>query len=107
MATVLKPKRSNTSSAQPGTADLEVGEIAVNIPDKLIYIRDSAGNVQVISNYLASAPTAAGVFPEGDYGDFSSAASGNDAFGQSISQPFDCLDTPSGTTVIKELGSIT
>mgnify|MGYP003641875371 CR=1 FL=1 len=41
MATVIKPKKSETASSVPGTSDIVVGEMAVNTADKKIYIRDS------------------------------------------------------------------
>ena len=44
MATVLKPKRSETSLSLPSTSDLEVGELAMNIADGKFYTRTS-GNV--------------------------------------------------------------
>lgn len=103
MAIVIKPKRSNTSTAVPSTTDLELGEIAVNIPDKTIYVRDSSGNIQTLANFSVADPTL--VFPTGDYGDFSS--SETDAFGSTISITFDCLDTPNGTVAITDLGSLT
>jgi len=103
MAIVIKPKRSNTSTAIPSTTDLELGEIAVNIPDKTIYVRDSSGNIQTLANYSVADPTL--VFPTGDYGNFES--SGTDAFGSTVSISFDCLDTPNGTVATTDLGSIT
>lgn len=42
MATVIKPKRSETASSVPGTSDIVVGEMAVNTADKKIYVRDSS-----------------------------------------------------------------
>jgi len=103
MATIIKPKRSNTSTAIPSTTDIDVGEITVNIPDKTIFIRDSAGNVQTLANYSVADPTL--VFPTGDYGDFQSSVT--DAFGATVSISFDCLDTPNGAVVTNDLGSIT
>ena len=38
MATVIKPKRSETSGSAPTTSDLVAGEIAVNTADIKIYI---------------------------------------------------------------------
>lgn len=103
MAIVIKPKRSNTSTSIPSTTDLEIGEIAVNIPDKTVYVRDSSGNIQTLANFSVADPTL--VFPTGDYGDFG--GSETDAFGQNVSLSFDCLDTPNGTVAVQDLGSIT
>mgnify|MGYP006888855331 CR=1 FL=1 len=50
MATVIKPKRSETSSSTPGTSDIEVGEIAVNITDQKIFIRKSDDNIIELAN---------------------------------------------------------
>jgi len=52
MATIFKPKRSKNVGNIPTTAQLADGEIAVNIPDQLIYIRDG-GDIKII----AQAPT--------------------------------------------------
>ena len=45
MATIIKPKRSETASAIPTSGDLAVGEIAVNPTDKKIYVKKSDGTV--------------------------------------------------------------
>ena len=45
MATVIKPKKSESAGSTPGTSDIVVGEIAVNTADKKIYIRDSSDNI--------------------------------------------------------------
>ena len=47
MATVIKLKRSTTASAVPTTSDLEDGEVAVNITDKIVYMRSGASIVTV------------------------------------------------------------
>ena len=47
MATVIKLKRSTTASAVPTTSDLADGEIAVNISDQKIYIRNGASIVEL------------------------------------------------------------
>ena len=51
MATVIKLKKSETSSSVPTTSDLAQGEVAINTVDKKMYVRDSSNNiVQVASN---------------------------------------------------------
>ena len=50
MATVIKLKRSTTASAVPTTSDLEDGEVAVNITDKIVYMR-SGGSVVTVANF--------------------------------------------------------
>lgn len=47
MSTVIKLKRSTTASVVPTTSDLEDGEIAVNVSDKKIYVRNGASIVEV------------------------------------------------------------
>ena len=50
MATVIKPKRSETASSVPSTSDLEVGEVAINSADQKIYTRKSDGTVVEVAN---------------------------------------------------------
>ena len=47
MATVIKLKRSTTASAVPTTSDLADGEVAVNITDKKVFMRDGASIITV------------------------------------------------------------
>lgn len=47
MSTVIKLKRSTTASSVPTTSDLEDGEVAVNITDKIVYMRSGASIVTV------------------------------------------------------------
>lgn len=54
MATVIKPKRSETSSSVPTTSNLAVGEMAVNTADQKIYVRDSADNIVVVADSAAA-----------------------------------------------------
>ena len=89
MAITIKVKRSETSSALPTASDLAVGEIAMNTADKILYTKDSAGNIIKLSNYAVSDPSL--VFPTGDMGNLTS---GTDAFGQSLVANFDNLTTP-------------
>jgi len=50
VATVIKLKRSTTASAVPTTSDLEDGEVAVNITDKIVYMRNG-GSVVTVANF--------------------------------------------------------
>ena len=50
MAIVLKPKKSETGSAVPGTSDLALGEMAVNTADQKLYVRNSGGTVVEVAN---------------------------------------------------------
>ena len=54
MATVIKPKRSETGSSVPTTSNLAVGEMAVNTADQKIYVRDSADNIVVVADSAAA-----------------------------------------------------
>jgi len=47
VATVIKLKRSTTASSVPTTSDLADGEVAVNITDKIVYMRSGASIVTV------------------------------------------------------------
>lgn len=47
MANIIKPKRSNTASNVPTTANLSSGELAVNMADKKVYINNGTAVVQV------------------------------------------------------------
>lgn len=118
MASVIKIKRSETTSAVPTTAHLEVGEVALNTADQKIYVRDSSNNIVAVANYsegltqeildqiaALEAATATLVFPTGDYGDLTSLT--QDAFGQAISASFDCLNTPAGALGTEDLGVLT
>ena len=46
MATVIKPKRSETTSQIPGSGVLEAGELAMNIADGKFYTKTSGGVVK-------------------------------------------------------------
>jgi hypothetical protein len=45
MALKIKPKRSASAGNVPTTANLDAGEIAVNLVDKKIYVRDTSSNI--------------------------------------------------------------
>ena len=49
MATVIKPKKSETASAVPTTSDLAVGEICINVTDQKIYTRKSDDSIVVVA----------------------------------------------------------
>ena len=46
MTTVIKPKRSVVPSSIPTAGVLEVGELAINIPDGKLYTKDSTGTIR-------------------------------------------------------------
>ena len=48
MATVIKPKRSETPSQIPGAAALEVHELAMNVTDGKVYTKTSGGVVKEV-----------------------------------------------------------
>jgi hypothetical protein len=50
VATVIKLKRSTTAAAVPTTEDLVDGEVAINITDKVVYMR-SGGSVIAVANF--------------------------------------------------------
>jgi uncharacterized protein YbcI len=45
MSSVIKLKRSSTGGAVPAAGDLEVGEVAINLADRVIYSKQSGGAV--------------------------------------------------------------
>ena len=47
MATRIKLKRSTTALAVPTTSNLEDGEVALNIADKKVYVRDGSNIIEV------------------------------------------------------------
>lgn len=47
MSNIFKPKRSSTAAAVPTTGQLADGELAVNITDKKIFVRDGASVVEI------------------------------------------------------------
>lgn len=50
MSTIIKLKRTTTASAVPTTSDLEDGEIAVNITDKKVFVRNGV-NIVTVANF--------------------------------------------------------
>ena len=48
MATVIKPKRSETALAVPSAGSLEVGELALNITDGKFYVKKSDNSVKEV-----------------------------------------------------------
>lgn len=46
MTTVIKPKRSTIPSSVPTAGNLEVGELAINIPDGKLYTKNTDGTIK-------------------------------------------------------------
>lgn len=64
MATVFKPKRSFTAAAVPTLQQIGRGELAINVADRKIYVRDESGGntpandqVVVLANFDSAAAT--------------------------------------------------
>ena len=55
MAQIIKPKRTTSSGNVPGTSDLSTGEIAVNLADKKLYVRDTGSNILELTTRTVSA----------------------------------------------------
>jgi DNA-binding beta-propeller fold protein YncE len=100
---VIKLKRSETSGVLPTVGNLEIGEIALNIVDKVLYTKDSGGNIVSVANFAVADQTL--IFPTGDYGSLTSPST--DAFGVPTSVSFDCKTTPAGTLGYQDLGVLT
>jgi len=45
MATIIKPKRTTVGGNVPTTAEITTGEIAINLADKKLYVRDTSTNI--------------------------------------------------------------
>ena len=54
-STIIKLKRSTTASTVPTTANLEDGEIAVNVIDKKLYVRNGGSIIEVANNVSGGA----------------------------------------------------
>jgi len=50
VSTVIKLKRTTTASVVPTTSDLEDGEIAINVTDKKIFVRNG-GDIITVANF--------------------------------------------------------
>ena len=50
MSTVIKLKRSTTATAVPTTSDLADGEVAINITDKKVFVRNG-GSIVTVANF--------------------------------------------------------
>jgi hypothetical protein len=46
MTTVIKPKRSVVPASVPTAGNLEVGELAINIPDGKLYTKNTDGTIK-------------------------------------------------------------
>jgi hypothetical protein len=57
MATVIKPKKSETAAAVPTTSDIAVGEICINVTDQKIYTRKSDDSIVVIASTTVAGAT--------------------------------------------------
>lgn len=54
MANRIKLKRSSVSGNLPGTTDIEVGEVALNMADQVIHYRDASDNIKGVVHDSAS-----------------------------------------------------
>jgi hypothetical protein len=52
MPTIIKPKRTETANAIPTSDDLEVGELAINIADRVIYTKNTNNDIVIIGQYV-------------------------------------------------------
>ena len=55
MATVIKPKRTTVGGNVPTTSELTTGEIAINLADKKLYVRDTGSNILELTTRTVSA----------------------------------------------------
>jgi len=45
MATKIIHKKSSVAGSAPSSSDLQPGELAINLADKIIYTKDTSGNI--------------------------------------------------------------
>ncbi len=50
MATKIQIKRSSEAARSPTSSDLDVGELAINVSDKILYSKDSGGNIFTVAS---------------------------------------------------------
>jgi hypothetical protein len=51
---VIKPKRTESAGRVPTTSTLEAGEIAINLADKKLYVRDTSNNILELTTRTTS-----------------------------------------------------
>jgi len=109
--TVFQIKRSSVPGRVPTSSDIEIGELAINLADKILYSKDGAGTVFGISSEgnttLETVLLALYDFPTESYGLFSDPNTSE--FGENLLVEYDCKTTfPSGSGVLtKDLGGLT
>lgn len=54
MANIVQIKRSSVAGRQPNIGDLQVGELAVNLADGILYSKNTAGNIIVVGSSTTS-----------------------------------------------------
>ena len=54
MANVIKPKRTTSSGNVPDTSEITNGEIAINLADKKLYVRDTGSNILELTTRTVS-----------------------------------------------------
>jgi len=55
MSHIIKPKRTSSAGVVPTTSNLEEGEIAINLADRKLYVRDTSNNILELTSRTASA----------------------------------------------------
>lgn len=63
MPNVIVPKRSSTASAVPSAGSLATGEIAINLADKKLFVKDHTGTVVELTGAAGGASITAGSTP--------------------------------------------
>lgn len=64
MANIVQLKRSSVAGKQPNVADLQVGELAVNLADSILYSKDATGNIIIVGSDPASGLTFSNTEPD-------------------------------------------
>jgi hypothetical protein len=110
--TVFQIKRSSVPGRIPSSSDLNVGELAINLADKILFSKDASGNVFQVSAGSSSNVTLESILltlygmPTGDYGLLSENTVSE--FGEDLLVTYDLKTTfPSGSGVLTtEFGSL-
>ena len=70
MATIVQLKRSEVAARQPSSADIDVGELAVNLADAKLYTKKSDGTIVALAQTTNNTTS---YYLPGDLGDLSTA----------------------------------
>ncbi len=100
MTNIIRLKRSSTAAKVPGTADLQLGELAVNTYDGRLFLKKDNGTASIVDVTGANATGSIGFLIDGGGAAITTGLKG------SIAVPFACTIT-SWTLMADTSGSLT